>query len=122
MFHKQYSFWFLYLPPHQMYSNIAAYTMTVLVLYIEARMHFQDSRFLKMFLQLLAALLAILCSLSRVSDYKHHWSDVLAGMILGIIVAVIVVSRMLDWFRKLNETRQRRVVETARTKSMENVV
>lgn len=39
--------------------------------------------------------MAVFCALSRVSDYKHHWSDVLAGTILGITVATITVSQMI---------------------------
>lgn len=30
--------------------------------------------------------------MSRISDYKHHWSDVLAGATLGVVNAVLVVS------------------------------
>lgn len=35
---------------------------------------------------------AIYVGLSRVSDYKHHWGDVLTGLIQGALVAVLVVS------------------------------
>jgi len=40
--------------------------------------------------------MAVYCALSRVSDYKHHWSDVLAGTILGITIATITVSQMIN--------------------------
>jgi len=40
--------------------------------------------------------MAVFCALSRVSDYKHHWSDVLAGTILGITTATITVSQMIN--------------------------
>lgn len=43
-------------------------------------------------LQLACLLMAWFTALSRVSDYKHHWSDVLAGTTLGTIVALVVVS------------------------------
>lgn len=46
--------------------------------------------------QFAVVLMAVYCALSRVSDYKHHWSDVLAGTILGIITAAITVSQMIN--------------------------
>lgn len=49
----------------------------------------------KSLLQFLVISMAVFCALSRVSDYKHHWSDVLAGSFLGITVATITVSQMI---------------------------
>ena len=80
--------------------------MTFTVLYMEARIHFPQSKFLKFFLQLVVAQLGILCSLSRVSDYKHHWSDVLAGLLLGILIAVLIFDRIVQMLRKDTKSRQ----------------
>ena len=80
--------------------------MTFTVLYMEARIHFPQSKFLKFFLQLVVAQLGILCSLSRVSDYKHHWSDVLAGLLLGIVIAVLIFDRVVQMLKKDTKSRQ----------------
>lgn len=50
------------------------------------------STLLRHFLQFLALTMAWFTALSRVSDYKHHWSDVLAGSVQGTVVAIIIVS------------------------------
>lgn len=80
--------------------------MTFTVLYMESRIHFPHSKFLKFFLQLVVAQLGILCSLSRVSDYKHHWSDVLAGLLLGIVIAVLIFDRVVQMLQKDTKSRQ----------------
>jgi phosphatidate phosphatase len=57
-------------------------------------MRWRGSRLLRHFLQVVVLYAAIFISASRVSDYKHHWSDVLGGAVLGTVVAVMVVSEV----------------------------
>jgi len=40
--------------------------------------------------------MAIFTSLTRIGDYKHHWSDVLAGVLIGTTTAIIIVSQMFN--------------------------
>ena len=53
-------------------------------------------------LQILFFSLALYTGLTRISDYKHHWSDVFAGAVLGAAVAMFSVCRKssfsLLWF------------------------
>ena len=46
---------------------------------------------------------AIYVCVSRISDYKHHWSDVLGGAVLGIVIALLVVSLVLACVSAIDE-------------------
>ncbi|XP_043593561.1 putative phosphatidate phosphatase isoform X1 [Bombus pyrosoma] len=81
------------------HSSFSAYTMIYLALYLQLRMTWKGSKLLKHFLQLLCILMAWFTALSRVSDYKHHWSDVLAGSTLGTIVALVVANCVANLFK-----------------------
>lgn len=50
------------------------------------------SRLPRALLQLLLLLYAILCCCSRLTDNKHHPTDVLAGAVLGTSLAVAALS------------------------------
>ncbi|XP_014671072.1 PREDICTED: putative phosphatidate phosphatase [Priapulus caudatus] len=82
------------------HASLAFYCMLYFALYLQARMTWSGSRLLKYTLQVCALFLAYGTALSRISDYKHHWSDVLAGSIQGICVAIIAVFVFSDLFKK----------------------
>ncbi|CAH0764166.1 unnamed protein product [Diatraea saccharalis] len=77
------------------HSAVAAYTMVYFALYLEKRMVWKTTRILRHILQFVALMLSWFTALSRVSDFKHHWSDVLAGYSLGLSIAIVVVSFFL---------------------------
>lgn len=69
-------------------------------LYLQARIKTSKYGIPKSLLQFLVIAMAAYCALSRVSDYKHHWSDVLAGTLLGITVATLTVRQMINCISK----------------------
>ncbi|KAH0952140.1 hypothetical protein HN011_011207, partial [Eciton burchellii] len=82
------------------HSSFSAYTMIYLAIYLQLRMKWKGSKLLKHFLQLLCLIMAWFTAMSRVSDYKHHWSDVLAGLTLGTIIALVVTHFIADFFKE----------------------
>ena len=65
-------------------------------IYIQTRLKVWWSVLLRFVLQVIAVCLAVACGLSRVSDYRHHWSDVLAGFLIGTFIAGWLVSLISD--------------------------
>lgn len=61
-------------------------------LYLQARLQVDWARLLRPTLQFFLIAASVFTGLSRVSDYKHHWSDVLTGLLQGALMAILVVS------------------------------
>ncbi|XP_055624774.1 putative phosphatidate phosphatase [Toxorhynchites rutilus septentrionalis] len=80
------------------HSSFSMYTLVYCAIYLQSRMNWRGSKLLKHFLQFLLIMLAWYTCLSRISDYKHHWSDVLSGAILGSLVAIVVSNYCSDLF------------------------
>lgn len=80
------------------HSSFSMYTLIYCAIYLQSRMNWRGSKLLKHFLQFLLIMLAWYTCLSRISDYKHHWSDVLAGAVLGSTVAIVVSNYCSDLF------------------------
>ncbi|XP_057319458.1 putative phosphatidate phosphatase isoform X2 [Microplitis mediator] len=87
------------------HSSLSTYAMIYLALYLQLRITWKGSGIFKHFLQLVLILLAWLTAMSRISNYKHHWSDVLVGMLIGVIVSLIIVFGVADLFKERREYR-----------------
>jgi phosphatidate phosphatase len=68
--------------------------------YLQSRMRYRGSKLLKHFIQLFFISGALYTGLSRISDYKHHHTDVLAGLILGSAIAYVVCFHISKLFKR----------------------
>lgn len=73
------------------HSSFTTYSMVFVIIYLEARMgRPRRCNFFKTSVQLIAFIIAWFTCMSRVSDFKHHHTDVLSGSVIGLIVALFV--------------------------------
>lgn len=81
------------------HSSFGMYGMLFLALYVQARLTAKWARLLRPTIQFFLVAFAVYVGYTRVSDYKHHWSDVLVGLLQGALVAVLVVRFVSDFFK-----------------------
>ncbi|XP_014440972.2 phospholipid phosphatase 2 [Tupaia chinensis] len=81
------------------HSSFGMYCMLFLALYVQARLCWKWARLLRPTLQFFLLTFALYVGYSRVSDHKHHWSDVLAGLLQGAQVAGLTVRYVSDFFK-----------------------
>ncbi|XP_017263257.1 phospholipid phosphatase 1 isoform X2 [Kryptolebias marmoratus] len=88
------------------HSSFSMYCMLFLALYLQARLQVQWARLLRPTLQFFLIAASVYTGLSRVSDYKHHWSDVLTGLLQGALMALLVVFCISDFFKPCEASRR----------------
>ncbi|KAM8828523.1 phospholipid phosphatase 1 isoform 2-T2 [Spinachia spinachia] len=81
------------------HSSFSMYCMLFLALYLQARLRADWARLLRPTIQFFLMAATVFTGLSRVSDYKHHWSDVLTGLLQGALMAILVVFCVSDFFK-----------------------
>lgn len=74
--------------------------MLFLALYVQARLVAKWARLLRPTIQFFLVAFAVYVGYTRVSDYKHHWSDVLVGLLQGALIAMLNVRFVSDFFKK----------------------
>ncbi|XP_017479214.1 PREDICTED: putative phosphatidate phosphatase [Rhagoletis zephyria] len=80
------------------HSSLAFYAMVYIALYLQVALSTRGSKLLKHFLQFGFVMLAWLVALTRVTDHWHHWSDVLVGILLGTLFALLVARYVAKLF------------------------
>ncbi|XP_071943387.1 putative phosphatidate phosphatase [Antedon mediterranea] len=83
-----------------LHAGVAFYFFVYLSCYYESRWTLKKFVLLKPMLQGLMFLGAIFTSCSRITEYKHHVSDVIVGSALGILSALFVIVSATDFFQR----------------------
>uniref|UniRef100_A0A1A8NRK4 Phosphatidic acid phosphatase type 2/haloperoxidase domain-containing protein n=1 Tax=Nothobranchius pienaari TaxID=704102 RepID=A0A1A8NRK4_9TELE len=86
------------------HASFAMYTMLYLAFYLQARVSWQGGRLLRPLVQFLLVMVAIYTGLSRISDYRHHPTDVLTGFIQGGLTAYWVAFHISSMFKPCTRT------------------
>uniref|UniRef100_A0A1A7YX92 Phosphatidic acid phosphatase type 2/haloperoxidase domain-containing protein n=1 Tax=Iconisemion striatum TaxID=60296 RepID=A0A1A7YX92_9TELE len=81
------------------HASFAMYTMLYLAFYLQARVSWRGARLLRPLVQFLLVMVAIYTGLSRISDYRHHPTDVLTGFIQGGLTAYWVAFHISSMFK-----------------------
>ncbi|KAG9350559.1 hypothetical protein JZ751_024448 [Albula glossodonta] len=82
------------------HSSFGMYCMLFLALYVQARLVAKWARLLRPTIQFFLVAFAVYVGYTRVSDYKHHWSDVLVGLLQGALIAILNVRYVSDFFKQ----------------------
>ncbi|XP_010884674.2 phospholipid phosphatase 2 [Esox lucius] len=82
------------------HSSFGMYSMLFLALYVQARVQGKWTRLFRPTVQFFLVAFALYVGYTRVSDYKHHWSDVLVGLLQGMLIAVLNVRYVSDFFKR----------------------
>ncbi|XP_039999653.1 phospholipid phosphatase 3-like isoform X3 [Xiphias gladius] len=81
------------------HASFSMYTMLYLVFYLQSRFTWHGARLLRPLTQFTLIMMSFYTGLSRVSDHKHHPTDVLAGFVQGALVAYCIVFFVSDLFK-----------------------
>ena len=73
------------------HSSSAAFVSVLLALYIEYAIPLKQFNMIKPIIQFILISLGVSCGYTRISDYWHHWSDVLVGFVIGTVFAIYTI-------------------------------
>uniref|UniRef100_A0A8D0GJU7 Phospholipid phosphatase 2 n=1 Tax=Sphenodon punctatus TaxID=8508 RepID=A0A8D0GJU7_SPHPU len=72
--------------------------------YAQARLAGKWARLLRptiqFFLIICGVYVGVYVGYTQVSDYKHHWCDVLVGLLQGVLITILIVHYVSDFFKQ----------------------
>lgn len=74
------------------HACLSVYSALFMIWYLQIRVPKLQTIFLIPFMQTICMIWVSICSVSRITDHRHHWWDVLGGLLLGILSAFFCVS------------------------------
>ncbi|XP_039983282.1 phospholipid phosphatase-related protein type 5 [Xiphias gladius] len=80
-------------------AALSVYAALYLAMYVTCTVQAKGTRLAKPVLSLGLICLAFLNGLNRVAEYRNHWSDVIAGFILGTAIATFLVVCVVHNFK-----------------------
>ncbi|XP_025913368.1 phospholipid phosphatase-related protein type 5 [Apteryx rowi] len=80
-------------------AALSVYAAMYLAMYVTNTVKARGTRLAKPVLCLGLMCLAFLTGINRVAEYRNHWSDVIAGFLIGISIAVFLVVCVVNNFR-----------------------
>ncbi|CAH1773583.1 unnamed protein product [Owenia fusiformis] len=83
-----------------LHASVTSFSAIYLVIYIHGTITTHHVRIMQPFLSLTFVILSLLCGYSRVGRYQSHWTDVLAGFILGPLMALYLGVYVLNSFQE----------------------
>jgi phosphatidate phosphatase len=86
------------------HTTFAFSIATYISIYVQARITWRGSKLFKQVLQIIVISVAILVSITRITDYAHHWSDVLAGALMGTVSSLFIGILATDLFKTKSVT------------------
>lgn len=79
-------------------ATLSSYTGIFLVYYVTAALNYRATKVFRLLLSVTIIIVGVLMSMSRVTTYRNHWWDVLAGWFIGVPLAYYIVWYHLNGF------------------------
>lgn len=76
------------------HSSMSVFQALFTIWHMQIRFQRLQTNLTILIIQFIFLAWGIFCSISRATDYRHHWWDVLFGAVLGIVFAILTVSSL----------------------------